>query len=101
MLDRYTWIDQLHYRFLLHRSFSWTLVLATAAMAYFNPAGIRHDRSFLWLVGILVAEVFLGILLNYMNMPAWAQPAHLFLALLYFYHALNLWVRTRQDTALQ
>ena len=101
MQDRFTWIDQLDYRFLLHRSFSWTLVIATFLLGFRNPAGIRHDRSFVWLTAILVAEVFLGILLNYMSMPAWAQPAHLFLALLYFYHALKLWVRTRQETFLQ
>lgn len=100
MQDRYLWIAQLDYRFLLHRSFSWTLVAVTAWLAWKNPADIRADRSFLWLAGLLVGEVVLGILLNYMNMPAWAQPAHLLMALLYFYHALNLWLRMRARVAV-
>jgi cytochrome c oxidase assembly protein subunit 15 len=95
MQDRYLWISQLDYRFLLHRSFSWTLVAVAVWLGWKNPANIRVDRSFQWLVALLVGEVVLGIFLNYMSMPAWAQPAHLLMALLYFYHALNLWLRTR------
>ncbi len=80
--NREKWLVDLPTVFLIHRSFSWVL-LATFAFAIYK----FKQRNFLIkqsviLFGIGIANMIVGILLFYANMPAAAQPIHLLLATL-------------------
>jgi cytochrome c oxidase assembly protein subunit 15 len=43
-----------------------------------------------WIMITIIIEVVLGIILSYAGMPAWAQPMHLFFAVVMFSFQLYL-----------
>lgn len=75
--QRELWIDQLDIFFKIHRSFS-LVILATLVIIFFKSKMNVQLSKFallnLILVGVLI---FLGVLMNYVNVPAIAQPLHL------------------------
>ena len=77
---RELWIGQLSSIFDLHRSFSWIILLGCIAL-YFRgrviPSYLPYIRN---IVLVLFVIILLGIIMNYLNMPALAQPLHLLLA---------------------
>ncbi|MBX7180576.1 MAG: COX15/CtaA family protein [Bacteroidia bacterium] len=81
-LQRNTWIDQLDWKFYVHRSFS-ILVLATNTYLFFK---LSHARTLLTisLMVVLVAEILSGMVLAYLNVPIYIQPVHLVFACLMF-----------------
>ncbi len=75
--QREIWINQLDIFFKIHRSFS-LVILATVVSIFFKSKMNVQQSKFallnLILVGVLI---FLGVLMNYLNVPAIAQPLHL------------------------
>ncbi|WP_181305923.1 heme A synthase [Rufibacter sp. XAAS-G3-1] len=83
---RETWIEQLGTSFYVHRSLSILLVLLNVGL-YFsvkklgNPSLMMIVKSIL---GVIAAEILLGIVLAYLALPAFAQPLHLLFGTLLF-----------------
>jgi cytochrome c oxidase assembly protein subunit 15 len=76
------WINFTDVKFLIHRSGSIALLLITLLLMFLNFRG-RYAISLLNLVFIaMLAEVILGVILNYLGMPKFAQPFHLLIGTL-------------------
>lgn len=82
--QRELWIEQLGSIFTIHRSFSWSLLVVGVLIFYkslnINRLNTISRNIILSMVGI----VFLGIVMNYLDMPAIAQPLHLVVAAILF-----------------
>ncbi len=78
--QRDLWIDRLGSIFIIHRSFSWLVLIGTIALYYKS----RKIVGFVKASSLISLNVFiiiiLGIIMVYLDMPAVAQPLHLFLA---------------------
>jgi len=88
------WVDKLDYVFLIHRSFS---LLVTAIFLYV-VYGFKKIRLKLFsntlIVVCLFAEIILGIVMAYFDMPAIAQPLHLLFSSVLFVAAFYSWLNT-------
>lgn len=75
--QRDLWIGQLGSEFIIHRSFSWILVVALGALIYYfkNITSVRRDLVLV--VVFTLINILLGVVMAYANMPAIAQPMHL------------------------
>jgi cytochrome c oxidase assembly protein subunit 15 len=75
--QRELWIDQLDIFFKIHRSFS-LVILVTLVVIFFKSKMIVQLSKFA-LLNLIIAWVliFLGVVMNYVNIPAIAQPLHL------------------------
>jgi cytochrome c oxidase assembly protein subunit 15 len=75
--QRELWIDQLDIFFKIHRSFS-LVILITLVVIFFKSKMIVQLSKFA-LLNLIIAWVliFLGVVMNYVNIPAIAQPLHL------------------------
>ncbi len=80
---REMWSEVLSVGFIIHRSFSWIVLLVMSWMMFKN---YKNDslRVFHWAYGILTFELFSGVFLNHLNMPAVVQTLHLLLACVLF-----------------
>lgn len=78
--QRQTWLATMPARFLLHRSFSWFVLAAVLYLSWYcrNAVGVRNKIYLL--LGIVLLNMIVGITLFYADIPAIAQPIHLFLA---------------------
>ena len=79
-----TWLDPTPFLFYVHRSFS-LLVTALNLFLFYH----LKKLSFLstmpqWILGLIGAEIFTGILMYYFDFPFSSQPLHLLLASLLF-----------------
>jgi heme a synthase len=89
---RNTWIENLDVLFYIHRSYS---LLLTALVLYIvyacKKAGIALVSNTVAVICI-VAEIGLGVIMNYGNMPAIAQPLHLLFAAMLFLAIFYSWL---------
>ena len=65
--------------FLIHRTFSWIVVLMALWLAWLNRTSSLRNNYF-GLAATIVLSMATGIILYYAHMPAFAQPIHLLLA---------------------
>lgn len=78
--NRELWLAALPTIFIIHRTMSW-LVLAAVLFCTWKTFNIKVlQQKSLWLLGITILNVLLGIILFYFEMPAVAQPLHLLMA---------------------
>jgi heme a synthase len=86
--NRNLWIENLQMDFIIHRSFSWIVVILNVLLVYTvfkNYKGISLFRNLSnGIMGLVFAEVLAGIVLAYFSIPALLQPVHLFLAFMIF-----------------
>lgn len=76
------WINFTDVKFIIHRSASILLMVLVLLLMFMNLRG-RYSISLLNLVFItMLAEITFGIVLNYLGMPKFAQPAHLLIGTL-------------------
>lgn len=80
---RANWGSLLSAAFLIHRSFSWIVLIVMTWMLY-KSYKLREMRIFHWAYGILALELISGVFLNHLNMPALVQTLHLLLACILF-----------------
>ena len=77
------WIDEAGLPFLIHRSFSWLVLVLITILAYSNLKSEKNKIiSFMFIV--LAIELISGILLAYVEMPGLVRTAHLLLSTLLF-----------------
>jgi cytochrome c oxidase assembly protein subunit 15 len=96
--QRATWLARQPVAFIIHRSFSWLVLVTALYMAWYcrNTAAIKN-KVFL-LTGIIVCSMITGITLVYANMPAVAQPIHLLLASLAITQSISILLQTKSAT---
>jgi len=82
-VDRASWNSLLSVGFLIHRSFSW-LVLVVMTWMMYKSFKIKEMRIFHWAYVVLALELISGVFLNLLNMPAVVQTMHLLLACVLF-----------------
>jgi heme a synthase len=92
--QRQTWLANLPVAFLMHRSFSWVILIGALFIAWYckNIQAIKN-KTFL-LAAIIVLSMLTGIVLFYAGMPALAQPLHLLLAALAITQAVGVLLQT-------
>ena len=79
--DRSTWSSFLTSSFLIHRSYSWAILIGSLGIVYLVRRG--EIRS-LWgsahlLLSMVLAVMLLGLIMVGFSFPFWAQPLHLLL----------------------
>jgi len=96
--NRDLWVDRLGIKFFIHRSFS--ILILGLNIYYVHQLYKRINSSSLKRLGTIniISILFIilsGIVLNYFNIPSWAQPIHLFLSSIIFgvqfYLFVHLW----------
>ena len=80
---REQWIDRIGIDFLIHRSFSWLVLILLGWMFWKNEKGIKYAKI-RWATGLLALELITGVLLAYADMPGLVQTSHLIFASVLF-----------------
>ena len=97
---RAAWVDNLDMEFYLHRSFSWViLILIGVSWYYFKK--LKFQLADLIILSVLIGiEIVTGILMAYLDVPAFSQPMHLLMSTLIFGQLLRIYLFTssRQQT---
>jgi cytochrome c oxidase assembly protein subunit 15 len=96
---RETWTDKLGLPFLIHRSFSWLVLILLSYMAWKNEQGDKI-KMIRWAFIVLALELISGVLLAYAAMPGLVQTAHLVFASVLFGILLMLLFRTQSNRAI-
>jgi len=79
------WLDPPTYMFYVHRSFSIVITLLNLYLFYRNRSLLLGHKQLLnWVLILIGAEVFTGILMYYIDFPFGTQPLHLVIASLLF-----------------
>jgi cytochrome c oxidase assembly protein subunit 15 len=78
-LGRDAWSDYLGIEFLIHRSFSWLVLILFVYLGWKNEKESKL-RIIRWAFVILSIELFAGVLLAYFDLPGLVQTAHLVFA---------------------
>lgn len=94
---RESWLDNSPVAFLVHRSFSWIVLLLSIYMAWKNRNNPLLKKGFFVLTGIILLIMATGILLYEAGMPAAAQPTHLLLATITITQGFSLLLRAKAD----
>ncbi|CCH56346.1 cytochrome oxidase assembly [Fibrisoma limi BUZ 3] len=83
--QREQWIENLDWRFYIHRSFS-IVILGFHIAVVFQLHKVREvkvlDQLFKGLIALVIAEIATGAIMGYFSVPAFAQPIHLLLAVI-------------------
>lgn len=99
---RSIWIEQLPLIFVVHRSFSWLILLTNLWLVYQIWKHIPRSnpmRRFGIAQGVLIlSTVVIGVIMNHMNIPAFVQPLHLCLASLIFGVQITVFLFLRYGT---
>jgi cytochrome c oxidase assembly protein subunit 15 len=80
---RESWTDRLGWEFLIHRSFSWLVLILMTLMVWKNEKG-RKISLLRSAYVVLAIELISGVLLAYADMPGLVQTSHLIFASLLF-----------------
>lgn len=78
------WLENPNLYFYVHRTFSVIVVLVNLVIWYFNRKRGYGFTKLGWVMILLLAEAFTGILMYYFDFPVLSQPLHLVLASLLF-----------------
>jgi cytochrome c oxidase assembly protein subunit 15 len=97
--QRETWLAATPVSFLIHRSFSWIVLLTTIFTTWYSRNIIAIRNKLLALSVIITMSMITGIVLFYADMPAIAQPIHLFLASCAITLTVSVILQTKRTTA--
>ncbi len=93
--QRDSWISGLDWRFYVHRSFSLVVLALHAGFIYQVRKTTRTgtiSHLTVALVVLVIAEILTGVVMAYFAVPAFAQPVHLFLAVLMIGLQFVIWL---------
>lgn len=81
--EREAWTEHLNWTFIIHRSFSWLVLVLMTFMIWKNEKTSKHTiiRTAFVILGL---ELLSGVLLAYANMPGLVQTSHLIFAAVLF-----------------
>lgn len=91
IIDRSVWIENLGVNFIIHRSFSWLLLLCNGFLGW---KLFRSGQSWqgLAIIGITLASLITGAGMAWFAVPSFLQPIHLVLAAMLFGMQFGLWL---------
>lgn len=92
-LTRGEWIDGLGKEFIVHRSFSWAVLILNGIFYWQTRKTIGLKTLSLALFVLLLSSLATGVCLAYFDVPAAIQPVHLVLATVAFGLQLSLFFR--------
>jgi heme a synthase len=96
--QREKWLATFPVSFILHRSFSWFVLLFTAFLVW-KGRTLPALKNKLFILGVLVLlNMLAGIILFYADMPAAAQPIHLLLATMAITQTVATWLYTKKHS---
>ncbi|MFM7327682.1 MAG: COX15/CtaA family protein [Bacteroidota bacterium] len=88
--DRGVWIENAGQHFILHRSFSWVVLIGVGAVIWLLTKR-SYSRVFTFsLVGIVLGLISTGAIMSYFGIPWMIQPFHLLLSTIAFCMLLKL-----------
>lgn len=87
------WMSGMDVVFFVHRSFSLVVVLLNAYLWWKLRGNETFKKSSTLLMIFVLGGIVLGVILAYGNMPPWAQPLHLWLAVAMF--SAHVWILGR------
>jgi cytochrome c oxidase assembly protein subunit 15 len=92
--QRELWIGKLDYIFHIHRTFSIIVAVACLYLSFrYRKYHALSTSTYLIIVCVLL-NIFLGIIMSYMNIPAIAQPLHLLLSSILVTAVYYNWLKT-------
>ncbi len=92
--QRETWLANTPVAFLIHRSFSWIVLVGALWLAWAGRISIINNKLFV-LAGIILLSMITGITLFYADVPAAAQPIHLLLATLAITQSVSILLQAK------
>jgi heme a synthase len=92
--QRQTWLADLPIAFLIHRSFSWVILIGALFLAWYCKNMQAIKNKIILIAAIIMLSMVTGIILFYANMPALAQPLHLLLASLAITQTVGVLLQT-------
>lgn len=95
--QREIWLADEPFYFILHRSFSWLVLLLTLFTAWYYRKNVQLFSKMKWVTLTIVLSMVIGIVLYYANMPAFAQPIHLLLATICITQAVAIIVQLKRE----
>ena len=88
--DRHAWVEGAGQQFILHRSFSWVILIGVGAVVWLLTKR-SYSRIFTFsLVGIVLGLISTGAIMSYFGIPWMIQPVHLLLSTMAFSMLLKL-----------
>ena len=97
--NREYWIAKLDYLFYIHRSFSLIItILCIYLFIQFKKRNVAVISTYLILLCV-IAEIILGLVMAYFNIPAIAQLLHLVLSSMLFIALYTNWLKTSVKAA--
>jgi cytochrome c oxidase assembly protein subunit 15 len=78
--QRELWIENLGSIFIIHRSFSWVVLLGSLALYFRGRDILVFAKTCRWIIINVVTIIVVGVTMVYLDMPAVSQPLHLLLA---------------------
>lgn len=91
--NRSLWIENIGKPFLIHRSFSWVILVLHLALIYFLIKSAVRSKLTVWLMVIVSFTIMTGVVMAYFSIPAVVQPVHLLLGSLVFGFQFLLFLR--------
>lgn len=98
--QREAWLADLPLGFIIHRSFSWVVLISVLYTAWYCRKVPVLKKYLLRLIVIIFTSMITGIVLYYLDMPAVAQPLHLLLAALAITQTMFILLHTKNTTDL-
>lgn len=92
------WIDHLGIKYIIHRSFTWLIILTNGYLYFKLEAKQAFIRNYLVNIFVLLGiSVGSGILMAYFALPFGSQPIHLTLSLLTLGLHIRMWILTKAN----
>ncbi len=82
--QREDWISALGTKFIVHRSFSWLIMISHLVFIYMLLREGVKSKIAVALLAIVVLSIVTGVIMAYLAIPAFIQPAHLLFGTLAF-----------------
>ena len=98
--QREAWLAKTPLAFIIHRSFSWFVLAAVFYANWYCRKVPVLANPLKKLTGIILLSVVTGIVLYYLDMPAFAQPLHLLLAAAAITQTMFILLYTKNTTDL-
>ena len=92
--QRETWLAGMPVFFLIHRSYSILVLIFAVFLTYQFRMNAFLKKQMYRINGVILLSILTGIVLFYLNMPAIAQPIHLFLANVLITLAVSILLRS-------
>ena len=94
------WVDQLGVPFLVHRSFSWVVMITSGYVLFLLMKYRAFNMTAQMLTVVVILSVITGTVLAYFGVPALVQPLHLLLGSLGFGLQFFLFLQLKSDKVI-